>query len=117
MNISTESQKIKTYESEIMTLKIANELDGARGKLKRFFEKYMKDSQKIQKELDDVDAPQESYVKETEAVTQTEEERDIAKVILKTKLTEWEDMREQKRMDDSAKRETEKEEEIKNLIT
>ena len=30
MNISTEVQKIKTYESEIMTLKKANELDSAR---------------------------------------------------------------------------------------
>ena len=47
MNISTEVQKTKTYELEIMTLKIANELDGAREKLKRFFEKYMEDSQKI----------------------------------------------------------------------
>ena len=74
MNISTEVQKIKTYESEIMTLKKANELDSARWQLKRFFEIYREDSEKIQKELDDADARQESYDKKTEAVRQTEEE-------------------------------------------
>ena len=116
MNISTEVQKIKTYESEIMTLKKANELDSARWKLKRFFEKYREDSEKIQKELDDVDARQESYDKETEAVRKTEEEVDIAKVILKTKLTEWEHMREQKRLDDLAKREKEKVEESRKTL-
>jgi hypothetical protein len=31
LNISTEVQKIKAYESEIMTLRIANELDVIRG--------------------------------------------------------------------------------------
>ena len=41
---------------------------------------------------------------------------DIAKVILKTKLTEWEDMREQKRLDDLAKRQKEKEEESRKTI-
>jgi hypothetical protein len=64
-----------------VTLKAATELDKARGKLKKLFEKYTEDSLKIQKELDDADAPQEFYYKESEAVRQTEEEVDTAKAI------------------------------------
>ena len=84
MNISTEVQK--TYESQPMTLKEATERDNARGKLKKLSVKYTEDSIKIQKELDDADAPQEFYDREAEAVRQTEEEINAAKVILKIKV-------------------------------
>ena len=64
MNISTEVQKIKTYESQLMTLKAVKEFDVSRGRLKKLYEKYTADSLKIQKELDDANAPQVFYDKE-----------------------------------------------------
>jgi hypothetical protein len=36
LNISTKVHKIKAYESQIMTLKAANELDVLRGRLRKY---------------------------------------------------------------------------------
>jgi hypothetical protein len=65
------SAKIKAYESQIMTLKAANELDVLRGRLRKYSEKYTEDSLKIQAELQTANAQQDFYDKESEAVKET----------------------------------------------
>jgi hypothetical protein len=63
LNIANAVKAIATYESQLMTQKKADELDGLRSRLKNYFEKYTADSTQIQQELDDADAPQEDYDK------------------------------------------------------
>jgi hypothetical protein len=110
-----------------MTLKTANELDVLRTRLKKYFDTYTEDSLKIQKELDDADAPKKDCEIESEAVRETEEEIGAVKMILKTKLAEWDvikerekqddlDRREKQRLDDWDRREKEKEEESRKAI-
>lgn len=92
----------------LMTLKVANELDILRGKWKKYFEKYSQDSQKIQSELEDENAPQYAYDEETEAANETEDDIDGSKKILKTKLMEWDAIKERDMLDDMDRSEKEK---------
>jgi hypothetical protein len=132
-NIANAIKAIETYDSQLMAQKKADELDGLRTRPKNYFSKYTEESIKIQQELDDADAPQEDYENEAETVRLTEEEVGAAKIILKTKIAEWDevkrkekqdeldrkekerlddlDVREQKRLDNLARREKEREEE------
>jgi hypothetical protein len=127
MNITVAARDIATYKAELMTQKRANELDDLRSRLKNYFEKYKEYSTQIQQELDDADAPQEDYDAEAETVRLTEEDVGAAKIILKTKIAEWDaikdkekqedwDKKEKLRLDDLARREKEKEEESRKTL-
>ncbi len=127
MNITVVAKDMATYESELMTQKKTDELDGLRSRLKSYFEKYKEYSTQIQQELDDADAPQEDYDSEAETVRLTEEEVGAAKIIARKKIAEWDakenkekqedwDKKEKLRLDDLARREKEKEEESRKTL-
>ena len=116
MNITVVARDVATYETKLMTQNDANKLDDLRSRLKSHFEKYKEFSTQIQQELDDADAPQEDYDAEAETVRLTEEEVGAAKAILKTKLAEWDAIKENFRLEDLARREKEKEEESRKTL-
>ena len=116
LNITVVARDVATYESKLMTQNDANKLDDSRSRLKNHFEKYKELSNQIQQELDDADAPQEDYDAEAETVRLTEEEVGAAKAILKTKLAEWDAIKENLRLDDLARRKKEEEEESRKTL-
>ena len=83
-----------------MTQEKADELDGLRSRLKNYFEKYKEFSTQIQQELDDADAPQEDYDAEAETFRLTEEEVGAAKIIARTKIAEWDAIKDKEKQED-----------------
>ena len=116
MNITVAARDVATYEAKLMTQNEANKLDDLRSRLKNYFEKYKEYSTQIQQELDDADAPQKDYDAEAETVRLTEEEVGAAKTILKTKIAEWDAIKEKLRLDELARREKKRRREQKNTF-
>ena len=97
------------YESFLMTQETSIEIKTLGEELKELHQAYYTLWLKIQKEMDrDDSTPDEEYDKEREEEYQVDWGLMKPRVIVKTKLMEWDDIREKERLDDLHRREREK---------
>ena len=97
------------YESCLMTQETSIEIKTLGEELKELHQAYYTLWVKIQKEMDrDDSTPDEEYDKEREEEYQVDWGLMKPRVIVKTKLMEWDDIREKERLDDLHRREREK---------
>ena len=97
------------YESCLMTQEASIEIKTLGEELKELHQVYYTLWLKIQKEMDrDDSTPDEEYDKEREEEYQVDWGLMKPRVIVKTKLMEWDDIKEKERLDDLHRREREK---------
>jgi hypothetical protein len=106
------------YESCLMTQETSIEIKTLGEELKELHQAYYTLWLKIQKEMDrDDSTPDEEYDKEREEEYHVDCRLTEPRIIVKTKLMEWDDMKEKERLDDLYRRERQKDEKKTQILS